>query len=140
MYPRHGNRQRQPEIVIRTLHSNQVLLEFEIACLLGYWHHEHQRLSDPDAPEGTITLPRDPGVMALLHQYAIALLCLPEDCPTDWPCHCNEIRSRFNAPPPDHERPTATYELADIEQATQSRHLTDPQFPYRNSNPWTGDE
>lgn len=35
-------------------------MQHEVACLLGYWHHEHARLTDPDAPTGAILLPHDP--------------------------------------------------------------------------------
>lgn len=136
--PAQGQAQRQPEIVLRSLHANQRLMEHEIACLLGYWHHEHVRLTDPDAPAGTILLPRDPGVTALLHQYTIALLCLPKACPPAWTCHCNTIRARFNAPPPDHETPTGAYTVEDLErEAQRPRTDTEPHFPYRDTNPWT---
>lgn len=135
-----GARARPPEIAIRTLHASGRLLEFEIACLLAYWHHEHDRINDPDAPAGTILLPRDPGVTALLHQYAIALLCLPKACPASWTCHCNEIRARFNAPPPDHEQPTATFSVEDLREASQKRRNTEPGFPYRDPNAWTHED
>jgi hypothetical protein len=105
---------RPPEVLLRSLHANQRLMEHEVACLLGYWHHEHVRLADPDAPGGTILLPRDPGITTLLHQYAIALLGLPRDCPQNWTCHCNAIRARFNAPPPDHEAPTGAFSVDDL--------------------------
>jgi hypothetical protein len=130
-------RHRRPEIVIRTLHANQYLLEYEIASLLGYWHHEHVRLNDPMAPTSTITVPKEAGIVALLHQYVIALLCLPRDCPASWTCHCNAIRARFNAPPPDHESPTSVFSVAEIEAASANRRRTDPLFPYNGANPWT---
>lgn len=96
----HSQSRRPPEALLRSLHANQRLMEHEVACLLGYWHHEHLRLTDPDAPGGIILLPRDPGITAFLHQYAIALLGLPRDCPPNLTCHCNVIRARFNALPP----------------------------------------
>lgn len=112
--------------------------EYEIACLMGYWSHEYKRLMDPDAPSGTILLPHDPGVIALLPQYAIALLCLAKACPPTWDCHCNAIRERFNAPPPDHDRPTGTFTEADLEAERQRRRTdTEPRFPYRDKNAWT---
>ena len=138
---------RPPQIILRTLHGDRLLLEFEIACLIGYWHRDHGRLSDPDAPTGAILLPHDPGITALLHQYAIALLCLPEDCPDTWTCHCNAIRKRFNEPPPDHPQPTGQMTtdelLAEAEQARaarRERRNTEPQFPYPDPNRWTQEE
>lgn len=119
----------------------RVETEFEIACLLGYWHHEYARLSDPDAPGGMILLPRDPGVMALLHQYAIALLCVPQkECPSTWTCHCNGIRKRFNDPPPDHEQPTDVFSLSDLHEAQRTRRNSEPQFPYHIEDRWTTGE
>jgi hypothetical protein len=134
-------RQRPPEIGIRSLdvlHRARSLVEFEIACLIGYWHHEYPRLTDPDAPGGYILLPQESGVVSLLHQYAIALLCLDRDCPSTWECHCNDVRARFNAPPPDHEEPTGQYTLADLEREShRQRRDSEPRFPYRDNNRWT---
>jgi hypothetical protein len=129
---------RAPEIALRTLHASRMAMEHEVACLLGYWHHEHHRLNDPDAPGGTISLPTDQGIIALLHQYAIALLCLPKHCPPEWTCHCNAIRERFNAPPPGHEQPTDTFSLSDLRAAQEHRRNTEPRFPYHADDHWTG--
>ncbi|HEY1391304.1 MAG TPA: hypothetical protein VGF38_22390 [Ktedonobacterales bacterium] len=118
-------------------------MQHEVACLLGYWHHEHARLTDPDAPTGAILLPQDPSVETLLHQYAIGLLCLPRDCPPTWSCHCNSIRARFNAPPPDHEAPTGSFTVDDLEHngnqqgGERPRRDSEPRFPYRDPNRWT---
>src|SRR6185437_1665206 len=55
-YPNDDPRQppRQPKVILRSLHANRRRMEFEIACLIGYWHRDHKRLSDPDAPTGSI--------------------------------------------------------------------------------------
>ncbi len=101
--------------------------EFDVACLLGYITKEYRRLADADAPAGIILLPVDPGVTALLHQFAISLLALPEACPSDWICPYNRIRDDFNAPPPDHERPTAAFSLSDVRAyAAQLRRIRQP--------------
>lgn len=105
--------ERGPEITLRTMHASQQRMEHEIACLIGFWQREHKRLLDPDAPTGPIHLPRDPSIQTLLHQFAIGLLCLDKKCPPSWGCHCNSIRSRFNAPPPDHEAPTGAFDTLD---------------------------
>ena len=77
----------------------------------------------------------------LLHQYAIALLCLDEDCPDTWTCHCNAIRKRFNEPPPDHQQPTGQMSTAEmIAEARRQRRNTEPQFPYPDPNRWTQEE
>jgi hypothetical protein len=133
------NPRRTPEIALRSLSAAyQRDTEMEIACLLGFWRHEHQRLIDPDAPGGMIVLPREPGVVSLLHQYAIALLLLPRDCPPSSACRCNQIRARFNAPPPGHENPTGVFTVEDLErEAQRPRTDTEPRFPYRDMNPWT---
>ena len=91
-----------------------------------------------------------PQHQTLQYQYAIALLCLPENCPDTWTCHCNAIRKRFNEPPPDHPQPTGqltTAELlAEAEQARaargarRERRNTEPQFPYPDPNRWTQEE
>ena len=130
-------RPRPPMIVVRSMHADQRQMEFAIACLLGYWHHEHDRLVDPDSPGGTILLPRDPGVITLLHQYAIALLCLARDCPVEWKCHCNAIRARFNAPPPDHELPTGQFTLAELGRDWESGTVApaSPAFPIATTMP-----
>ncbi|HEU5349632.1 MAG TPA: hypothetical protein VFU63_13555 [Ktedonobacterales bacterium] len=138
---------RPPQIIIRSLHTSRFMLEFEIACLVGYWHRDHARLGDPDAPTGAILLPDDPTIITILHQYAIALLGLRRDCPESWTCHCNRIRRRFNAPPPDHTQPTGQLTLAELlaeaEQARaarRERRNTEPQFPYPDPNRWTQEE
>lgn len=129
---------RWPRIILRSLHTDKRMLEFEIACLIGYWHRDHARLSDPDAPTGAILLPQDPSVVTLLHQYAIALLLLPKNCPDGWACDCNRIRQRFNASPPDHAQPTDVLEAeALIAEARRQRRNTEPQFPYPDQNRWT---
>jgi hypothetical protein len=136
--PHAGNR-LAPEIRLRSLSSAyQRDTEHEIACLLGFWHHEYVRVIDPDSPGGTILMPREPGIVALLHQYAVALLRLDRDCPPNWDCHCNAIRARFNAPPPGHETPTGAFTVEDLErEAQRPRTDTEPRFPYRDTNPWT---
>jgi hypothetical protein len=140
-YPMTHHGRKPPAIAVSSLDTpSSRLLEFEIACLLGLYHHEQQRISDPDAPAGSIFLPHDPGVQALLHQYAIALLCLRRDCPSSWDCHCNEIRARFNAPPPDHMQPTGTLSATDLKRATRTKRDTEPHFPFNDPNIWTDDE
>lgn len=127
-----------PEIRLRSLSTAyQRQTEHEIACLLALWHHEHIRFMDPDAPGGIIQLPREQGAVALLHQYAIALLLLPRDCPQSWDCHCNSIRARFNAPPPGHEQPTGVFSLDELQEAERRRRNTEPGFPYRDTDQWT---
>jgi hypothetical protein len=141
---RQGEQQQQrrpPEIGLRSLHASQRMMEHEIACLLGYWHRDYHRLTDPDSPSGSILIPHDPSIETLLHQYAIGLLCLPRDCPTSWHCHCNGIRKRFNAPPPGHEQPTGTLTLAELEHENErQRTNTEPRFPYPDINAWTDEE
>lgn len=132
-----GNRPT-PEIRLRSLSTAyQRQTEHEIACLLALWHHEGIRFMDPDAPGGMVLLPREQGALALLHQYAIALLLLPRDCPPNWDCHCNRIRARFNAPPPGHEQPTGVFSLAELQEAERRRRNTEPGFPYRDTDHWT---
>jgi hypothetical protein len=139
--PDPGEERRHPRIILRTLSTNRRRIEFEIACLMGYWHRDHARLADGDAPTGAILLPQDPSVVTLLHQYAIALLLLKKDCPDSWTCHCNRIRRRFNATPPDHSQPTDMMESeALIEEAQRQRRQTEPQFPYPDKNRWTEEE
>jgi len=139
-YPNDDPRQppRQPKVILRSLHANRRRMEFEIACLIGYWHRDHKRLSDPDAPTGSIFSPHDPGIEALLHQYTIALLLLPKNCPDDWTCDCNKIRARFNVPPPDHTQPTDVLDTDElIAEARRQRTDTEPRFPYPDPNRWT---
>lgn len=93
-------------------------LYFEMACMLAYVSKEHSRLLDPDAPPGVSMLPNNQGAIALMHQFAIALLCLDPWCPEDWTCHCNLIRQRFNRPPAEHQQPTDTLNLADLARQT----------------------
>lgn len=99
-------------------------LLFDMSCLIGLIHRE-PHLLDPDAPHGVTLLPTNPGIVSLLHQFAIALLCLEPECPPDALCQCNTIRSRYNAPPPDHEQPTETLSEQALHQ-TISRHEQEP--------------
>ncbi len=106
---------RPPAIAVRITAEEQLARTlFDIAQLLGFTAREHDRLADPDAPGGPILLPADTGMRALLHQYAIALLGLPRDCPPDWRCACNAIRARYNAAPPSHEQPTEALSLDEL--------------------------
>lgn len=59
-------------------------------------------------------LPDEQGLVALMHQFAFALLHLEPACPEEWGCHCNLIRAQFTAPPADHDQPTETLSLADL--------------------------
>ena len=97
-----------------TAEDQQARKLFDIAQLLGVISREHDLLADPDFPGGTIVLPPDTAMRALLHQYAIALLGLPRDCPPDWRCACNAIRARYNAAPPSHEQPTEALSLDEL--------------------------
>ncbi|WIG60514.1 MAG: hypothetical protein OJF49_003262 [Ktedonobacterales bacterium] len=96
-------------------------LHFAIACLLGFVCKERARLTDPDAPAGVLIPPRDPAITTILHQFAIGLLCLPRDCPPTWSCPCNQIRARFNYPPPTHDQPTDTLDVAAIRTHLRSQ-------------------
>lgn len=101
-------------------HSHPLgLILFAAACLLGYITKESGRILDASAPHGITTLPQEPGIVALMHQFAIALLHLEPDCPADWNCHCAAIRYNFTAPPSDHEQPTETLSFADIARAIE---------------------
>ncbi len=101
----------------------QARLYFELACLIGYIYRESHHLLDPDAPPGTTYIPNDPSMVTILHQFAIALLHLPQQCPAGWTCHCNIIRRRFNMPPGDHDQPTDTLTLAELAQEPDSDRL-----------------
>lgn len=119
-----------PAITVRLgAEDQQARMLFDIAQLLGVISREHDRLADPDFPGGTILLPADSAMRALLHQYAIALLGLPRDCPPDWRCACNKIRARFNAVPPSHEQPTETLSLDELRESiyhgANSQHADD---------------
>lgn len=110
----------QPPVLIVQLATPKIpepRILFDMACMLGFLYRDRTPL-DPDAPHGVTLLPRNPGMQSLLHQFALALLCLEPACPPAWKCHCNVIRARYNAPPPDHEQPTDTLALADLEGAT----------------------
>lgn len=118
--------QRPPDIATRAASatsatSDSQRQQFSIACILGFACKERARLTDPDAPAGIILLPQDPAVVSILHQFAIGLLSLPRDCPDESPCACNNIRERFNAPPPDHQQPTDALSLANIQQHIQQQ-------------------
>lgn len=90
---------------------------FEMACLLGFITKE-PRMLDPDAPHGVTMMPTNPSILSLLHQFAIALLCLDPDCPEDWTCQCNDVRRRYNAPPATHDQPTDVLNREDLRRAT----------------------
>lgn len=111
------------DIAVRAC-APQPVQQFAVACMLGYLSKERARLCDPEAPAGAVFIPRDPGLITVLHQFAIALLALPRDCPDDWPCDCNRIRARFNAPPPDHEQPSDALTLDELRRAL-TRHPRD---------------
>jgi hypothetical protein len=106
---------RPPDIATRAT-TQHTLQEFAIACTLGYLTRGRERLMDPDAPTGMTVIPHDPGVITILHQFAIALLALPRDCPADWTCDCNSIRARYNAAPPDHDQPTDMLSLSSLSE------------------------
>ena len=93
-------------------------LLFEMACMLGFITKHQHALLDPNAPPGVTLMPHNPGLASLLHQFAIALLCLDPLCPQDWTCHCNRLRAQYNAAPPDHDQPTDTLTLADLQRHT----------------------
>ena len=91
---------------------------FELACILGFITKAQLRMLTLSAPRGVTLLPRDPGLVSLTHQFAIALLCLDDPwCPEEWSCQCNLVRKRYNAPPPEHEQPTDTLNVADLRRA-----------------------
>lgn len=117
-----------PDIAVRvTTRARQQ--EFDVACLLGYIAKEYHRIADPDAPAGLTLLPTDPGIVTILHQFAIGLLALDEHCPAGWLCTCNALRGTFNAPPPDHERPTdqfAISQLQDYAARLRATHTSEP--------------
>ncbi len=100
----HPNGQ-QPTIMTRYT-PDQARLHFELACLLGYVELDRARLLSGDAPASLTFLPTDPQYVAILHQYAIAMLCRAADCPSARGCICNSVRTRFNRPPADHDQPT----------------------------------
>lgn len=143
-YPDH----RTPDISTSPT-TSYALQEFSIACALGYLTRERERLMDPDAPKGITALPQDLGVVTILHQFAIALMALPKDCPDDWTCACNTIRARYNAAPPDHDQPTDTFSLSalnDLRRRVQEKqqppkkgqpHKTQPPGNKINSGPLT---
>ncbi len=87
--------------------------------MLGCVAKDYQRLLGPDAPYGITLKPQSPSATAILHQFAIALLCLEPECPPEWDCQCNEIRARFNAPPPTHPQATDSLSAADITRAVE---------------------
>lgn len=99
---------------------------FDIAQLIGYACQEHDRLADANAPGGPILLPPDTAERALLHQYARALLGLPQDCPPEWACACNAIRARFNAVPPSHDQATEALSLAALAPSIVRNHTPRP--------------
>lgn len=111
---------RPPAIAIRHSTDQQAKLMFDVAQLLGYINKERQRLADPDAPGGIILLPTDTAIETVLHQFAIALLGLPPDCPAEWPCVCNALRARYNAAPPSHEQASEALSLDEL-RATRTR-------------------
>ncbi len=120
-YPPTPHRQpsRKPMLVLRADTSEVPLprILFDMACMVGLLHRERSLL-DPHAPPDTILLPTTASLLSLLHQFAIALLCLEPVCPPAWTCHCNVIHERYNAPPADHDRPTGALDLSAIKRAT----------------------
>jgi hypothetical protein len=109
---------RAPELAVRHT-DREDQLYFDMACLLGYVCKERGRFADRESPGGLVNVPQDPAIKTLLHQFAIALLGLPRDCPPEWSCACNQIRARFNAPPVDHDQPTDTLAVADIRRTIE---------------------
>jgi hypothetical protein len=132
-HPEHAEHAEHPEHT----EQQQAHTLFDIAQLLGVIAREHDLLADPDFPGGIILLPPDTAMRALLHQFAIALLGLPRDCPPSWPCACNAIRARYNAAPPSHEQPTEILSLDDLRthrsphggHSSGNRDSDDPQPP-----------
>ncbi|HEX6819108.1 MAG TPA: hypothetical protein VF120_12090 [Ktedonobacterales bacterium] len=130
---------RAPAIAVRMTNANpsdqqqqqqqqEARALFDIAQLIGYACQEHDRLADANAPGGPILLPPDTAERALLHQYARALLGLPQDCPPEWACACNAIRARFNAVPPSHDQPTEALSLTALRPSIV-RHTPRPDVP-----------
>lgn len=118
---------RPPNLATRGVPSSELHHQrFALACMLGFACKEHARLADPDAPAGIILLPHDPPVVSILHQFAIALLGLPRDCPDEYSCACNAVRERFNAAPPDHEQPTDALSLEDLRDLVKPRPRAAP--------------
>ena len=109
----------QPTLALHeaTLAIPEARILFEMACMLGYLTKAQLHMLDPNAPHGVTLLPRDPSLVSLTHQFAIALLCLDPCCPEEWSCQCNLVRKRYNAPPPEHEQPTDTLNVADLRRA-----------------------
>lgn len=131
---------RAPDVAtpVTPLHRLQ---EFAIAVALGYLTKEWRRLTDPDAPAGLTFLPiYDPGVRTILHQFAIALLGLPRDCPDTWTCACNSLRARYNALPPDHPQTTDALSLAALNDLNDLRRALhdrphQPNRPHQSRQP-----
>lgn len=113
-YPAQSRRPPSIEVAVTSISVPQRRINFEVACMLGYVSKDHARLLSPDAPTGISLMPYSPTALAIMHQFAIALLCLRPECPEEWPCQCNAIRARFNAPPPSHDQPTETLTLAEL--------------------------
>lgn len=107
---------RPPDLCLRHT-ARTAELHLQMAMLMGYLVKERDRILDASAPTGLILLPTDQSLASVLHQFAIALLCLEPDCPSDAGCHCNEIRRRYNAPPPDHTQATDALQVAQIRAA-----------------------
>lgn len=113
-YPAQSRRPPSIEVAVTSPAVPPRRINFEVACMLGYISKDHARLLGPDAPTGISLMPNSPSALAIMHQFTIALLCLQLECPEEWPCQCNAIRSRFNAPPPSHDQPTETLTLAEL--------------------------
>lgn len=126
-----------PALAIRHNTHQQARLLFDMACALGYINKEMQRLADPDAPGGIILLPTDTAVETALHQFAIALLGLPQECPAEWPCACNALRARYNTAPPSHEQPSEALSLGELRamRARWPAPTTRPLDPPNNTAP-----
>lgn len=112
------------------------LILFRMAAMLGYLTREHARLLDPDAPHGPRLIPLNPGIREILHQFAFAFLYLEPQCPPEWDCQCATTRSRFNAPPAEHEQPTDTLTLADLRAYTQQEQQPDAQDESTEPDGW----
>lgn len=80
-------------------------LHFDAACLLGLYTRMCDRLATPHThlPPIPLLLSTELAIIALLHQFVIALLGLPRDyLPSHicvYSCPCNALRARYTKPP-----------------------------------------
>lgn len=111
-----------PTLAVRHATNLHTKLLFDMAQLIGYLCKERPRIADPTAPGGVILLPTDTAIETVLHQFAIALLGLPRDCPTEWPCVCNALRARYNAAPLTHPEATQALSLEEL-RSIRSRQV-----------------